>query len=147
MNEDKELQTEEVEATQVDPDTVEDSETNEDTSETERDEVSKLKDEAAQSRIKARETSEKLQTALERLQAATVASVAAGILSSPQEDLAWSDEWLDDEGWPDADKVREAAEALATRRPALARVRGNVGQGHHSASHGTPSLSELLKLA
>ena len=147
MNEDKELQTEEVEGTQVDPETLEDSETNEDTGETERDEVSKLKDEAAQSRIKARETSERLETALERLQSATVANAASGILASPSEDLAWSDEWNDDEGWPDAEKVRAAAEALATRRPALARVRGNVGQGHHSASHGTPSLSELLKLA
>ena len=147
MTELQTTETEEVETTQVDPETLEVSETNEDTEETERDEVSKLKGESAKHRIAAREANEKLQTALERLQSATVASVASGILASPTEDLTWSDEWNDDEGFPDASKVAAAAEALATRRPALARVRGNVGQGHHSASHGTPSLSELLRQA
>ena len=51
-------------------------------------------------------------------------------------DLAFSDDLLDSDGYPDVAKVSEAVEALIVTRPHLAKIRpvGDVGQGIHESS-------------
>ena len=48
---------------------------------------------------------------------------------------------------PDADKIRAAAEALAAEKPTLARVGGEVLQGHRGdeSDAGSVSLADMLK--
>jgi hypothetical protein len=87
--------------------------------------VKALRDEAATNRVKAGRATE-LETALRE---AVVSKVAAGILQDPAS-LEWSDEFNDEHGMPNPDAIREAAEALAAAKPTLARVGGDVLQGH-----------------
>jgi len=67
-----------------------------------------------------------------------------GIINDP-ESLGWRGEFEGEDGLPDHDKLRAAAEELATAKPWLARPRGDVGQGQHSDAPAGLSLSELLR--
>lgn len=102
--------------------------------------VKGLRDEAAAHRVKAK----RAEAAEDRLRTLATEAAARGILADPT-DLPWSPEYEDEEGWPDAAKIAAAAEELATRKPHLARPRGDVGQGRHSDDHDAVSLVGLLK--
>ena len=102
--------------------------------------VQKLRDEAAANRVKAKRADE----AETRLRTLSVEAATRGVLQDPT-DLAWSDDLNDEDGWPDHDKIRAAAEALAEKKPHLGRPAGDVGQGRHSEDEDTVSLSGLLR--
>jgi hypothetical protein len=102
--------------------------------------VRQLRDEAAANRVKAKRTEE----AETRLRDLAVAQAVQGILTDPT-DLGWSDEYADEHGWPDADKIRAAAEELVDRKPHLGRPSGDVGQGRHSEQDDGVSLTGLLR--
>lgn len=59
-----------------------------------------------------------------------VTEATAGILADPT-DLPASDDLYDDDGYPDADKISDAAKELVSRKPHLAdrRPAGPVEQG------------------
>lgn len=86
--------------------------------------------------------------ALRRLLETTVRSAAADHLADPGDLLAFGDTdgLLDDDGWPDADRIVTAARELAQERPHLAprRPRGDVGQGA-AGSGGSVDLAALLR--
>lgn len=104
--------------------------------------VEQLRTEAAESRVKAKRATD-LETAL---RTAVVEKVAGPILQDATS-LEWSDEYADEHGMPDPEKIREAAEALATEKPHLSRVRGDVLQGHRGeeSDAGTVDLAGLLR--
>lgn len=102
--------------------------------------VKQLREEAAANRVKAKRTDD----AVDRLRALAIVQASSGVLTDPT-DLAWADDFADDDGWPDAEKIKAAAEELVTRKPHLARPSGDVGQGRHSDQDDTVNLAELLK--
>jgi hypothetical protein len=61
-------------------------------------------------------------------------------------DLSYSDELLDVDGNPDAEKVRDAVDALIASKPHLAAIRpiGDVGQGTQHAET-MPGLASILR--
>lgn len=102
--------------------------------------VQNLRDEAASHRVKAKRSAD----AETRLHELAIAQAVSGILMSA-DDLNWSDDYTDEAGWPDESKIIAAAEALVARKPHLARVRGDVGQGQHSDVPPAVSLGSLLR--
>jgi hypothetical protein len=102
--------------------------------------VQRLRDEAATQRIRAKRADE----AEARLRVLTIEAATRGVLTDPT-DLPWSEQHADDDGWPDADKIRAAAEELVGRKPHLARPSGDVGQGRHTEEE-TVSLAGLLRV-
>jgi hypothetical protein len=102
--------------------------------------VQNLRDEAASHRVKAKRAAD----AETRLHELSIAQAVSGILVSP-DDLNWSDEYTDEHGWPDEAKIIAAAEELVARKPHLARVRGDVGQGQRGDAVPPVSLSGLLR--
>lgn len=102
--------------------------------------VKTLRDEAAANRVKAK----RAEDAETRLRELAITQAVQGILTDPT-DLGWSDEYADENGWPDADKIRTAAEGLVERKPHLARPSGDVGQGRHSEPDDAVSLVGMLK--
>ncbi len=102
--------------------------------------VKQLRDEAAAARVKAKRTDE----AETRLRDLAVAQAVQGILTDPT-DLGWNEAYADENGWPDADKIRAAAEELVGRKPHLGRPSGDVGQGRHTEEPDAVSLSALLR--
>lgn len=102
--------------------------------------VKTLRDEAAANRVKAK----RAESAESRLRELAIAQAVSGILTSP-DDLGWSDEYADEEGWPDADKIKAAAEELVSRKPYLGRPSGDIGQGRHSEPDDGVSLVGLLQ--
>ncbi len=91
--------------------------------------VQKLRDEAAGYRVKAKRA--------DALAAALVTAhvVATRRMADPT-DLPYSDDLLNDQGVPDADKVRAAVDDLLKRKPHLAarRPTGDIGQGARFAA-------------
>lgn len=146
-------ETEAPEATQGDPEEVQAPESSngaEISDETEEDKtVKSLRDEAASYRIKLKEANQVKDGAIEKLRALTLASAGAGVLADPLYSLEWDDVWNGDDGLPDPEKVKAAAEQLAEARPFLARgPRGDIAQGvHNDSATGIASLSELLRMA
>lgn len=102
--------------------------------------VKNLRDEAAANRVKAKRTDD----AESRLRTLATAEATRGILTDPT-DLAWSDDYADEDGWPDHDKIRAAAEELVGKKPHLARPSGDIGQGRHGEPDESVSLSGLLR--
>lgn len=102
--------------------------------------VKQLRDEAAANRVKAK----RAEDAEKRLRDLAVTQAVQGILTDPT-DLGWADEYADEDGWPDADKIKAAAESLVDRKPHLGRPSGDVGQGRHSEQDDTVSLTGLLR--
>jgi hypothetical protein len=101
--------------------------------------VEELRAEAAEHRLRAKEA-DRLRDAL---RTAVLARACDGILHDP---LPWSDDFDGEDGLPDPEKVREAAEGLAAEKPHLARVRGDAGQGFRGdESDAVVDLAELLR--
>lgn len=109
-----------------------------------RDYVTKLREEAAESRTAAKAASERGDELFELLLYRTAEQATAGILHDPS-DLPREGDYLDDEtGFPSADKIRAAAEALAEAKPWLARPRGDVSQGAHPVNEDV-SFGDLIR--
>lgn len=96
--------------------------------------VEELRAESAANRLKAKRAD-----ALEgALQALAIEHYARGVLADTSA-LLWSEELADEDGLPDGERIREAAEALVRARPSLGRPGGRVLQGEHG--EGAPSFS------
>lgn len=93
-----------------------------------------------------RDRAKRADEAARRLAEATVREATAGILADAS-DLAWSDELNDDDGWPDPEKIAQAARELVQRKAHLgARTpTGDVGQGQRGEDTPTVSLAGLLR--
>lgn len=78
-----------------------------------------------------RDRAKRGETAITRLTEATVREATNGILVDSS-DLTFDEKTMtDDDGFPDPEKIKTAAEELVTRKPHLAprRPRGDIGQG------------------
>jgi len=102
--------------------------------------VQQLRTENAAARVRATHGDE----AITRLRALAIEQAVSGILMAP-DDLAWRDDLADEAGFPDHDKIIAAAEELIAKKPHLARVRGDVGQGQRGDALPPVSLSGLLR--
>jgi hypothetical protein len=113
--------------------------------------VKQLRDEAASRRVSEKAATERSDALAKRIGVMTVADAAGPILTDPADLTRYVDaaDLNGDDGLPDPEKVKAAAEKLATEKPGLAkhRVAGDAGQG----PRGTPvpastvDLAELLK--
>lgn len=96
--------------------------------------VQRLRDENAKARIAAK----RADGLASRLLDTTVRSAAADLLADPGDLLLHADsaELVDDDGYPDPDKIIAAARTLVQAKPYLAprRVAGDVGQGARPAA-------------
>lgn len=106
--------------------------------------VQELRDENRQRRQEASEASQRADFLATEVRRLATREATRGILADP-EALPWSDEFAAEDGLPDPAKITAAAEALATVKPWLARVRGSVRQGEHGTEQQPASLSELLR--
>lgn len=104
--------------------------------------VEKLRAEAASHRTTGQEARREALLLREALQSAALREGCAGVLHEPVE---WSEDFIGEDGLPDVDRVREAAEALAEDKPHLARVRGDAGQRFRGTESGTVDLADLLR--
>lgn len=106
--------------------------------------VDELRSEAAKHRVNAKRADELAQ----RLVTAFVEGT--GRLHDAR-DLAFNDDLLGDDGFPDREKVSAAVEALIKDRPHLAKIRpvGDVGQGiaSDSSTTGLAAFGDLLRNA
>ena len=106
--------------------------------------VERLRDENA----RYRQRSGRAEEAMSRLLDATVRSAAGGLLADPADLLSFADAdgLLDADGWPDAERITAAAEALIQSKPHLAprRPRGDIGQGATAPADGV-DLAALLR--
>jgi hypothetical protein len=104
--------------------------------------VQRLRDEAAGHRIKAQRADE----AVARLTLATITTMTADVLADPT-DLQVTDDLLDEDGWPDPEKIKAAAQELVARKPHLAtrRPQGDIGQGARGDEVETVGLAALLR--
>jgi hypothetical protein len=107
--------------------------------------VTKLRAEAAEARTKAKEASTRGDTLAELLLTRSIEAATAGVLHDPS-DLPRDGDYFADDGSPDLDKIKAAAEALAETKPYLATVRGDVAQGAKEPNP-APSFGELMRLA
>lgn len=84
-------------------------------------------------------------TALSRLTESTMKEVTNPILIDPS-DLEYDEESMsDDEGFPDPEKIKDAATALVEKKPHLGkRPKGNIGQGTRSSEDGF-NLAGILR--
>ena len=109
--------------------------------------VEQLHAEAAARRVEAKAATERGDAMATRLGALTVTQAAAGILDDPADLTRYVDaaELAGDDGLPDPEKVKAAAEKLATDKPTLAkrRIAGDAGQG----PRGTPTPPPVADFA
>ncbi|WP_252974966.1 hypothetical protein [Janibacter melonis] len=101
--------------------------------------VERLRAEAAEARVRAKRADE----AEERLRGLALADAVRGLLMDPS-DLGWDETYVDENGWPDHDKILAAAEELVARRPHLARPRGDVGLGRRGEPSDDVSLVGIM---
>lgn len=92
--------------------------------------VEELRVESAAHRVRAKELEAAHEGLQSALQALAVEHYARGVLTDVAA-LQWSDELAGDDGLPDGDKIRAAAEQLVAERPSLGRPGGQVLQGAH----------------
>lgn len=106
--------------------------------------VEELRTESARHRVNAKKADE-----LSRRLVASYVE-ATGRLHDAR-DLAFSDDLMGEDGYPDLEKVTSAVEALIKERPHLARIRpvGDVGQGAASegTSSGVTAFGDMLRSA
>jgi hypothetical protein len=102
--------------------------------------VEELRKENAAQRLKAKEAD----ALREDLMTAAVQLMTAGVLRDPA-DLPVAPEFWGEDGRPDHEVIREAAEALAAAKPYLARARGKVGQGRQPEPEKPVSLGEMMR--
>ena len=102
--------------------------------------VEDLRKEAAEARVKANQSDElrlKLMDAAKQL-------ATAGVIRDPA-DLPDNSEFWGEDGLPDHEKIREAAEVLVTTKPWLAKARGSVGQGARAEPPAEVTLGGILR--
>lgn len=104
--------------------------------------VEKLRQENADQRLKAKRSDELEQA----LRTAVIASATSKILVDPQ-DLPWTDELADENGFPNPEEIRKAASALVVERPHLGRIQGSAGQGFRGESSDSVDLAGLLRMS
>lgn len=95
-------------------------------------EAKQLRAESAERRVQNTALQEKVDAQAARLLDATIKSATEGVLADPSDLLIFveKDELLDDDGFPDAEKVKAAAEALVEKKSHLAPRRAiDIGQG------------------
>lgn len=106
--------------------------------------VEKLRAEAAEHRVRAKRADDLAARLLET----TVRSAAASILADPADLLLHTDDadLVDDDGFPDADRIIEAAKTLVATKPHLAtrRPTGDIDQGTRGTT-GTVNLADMLR--
>lgn len=110
------------------PETVEEQPTEPDTFP--RSYVEELRTEAAAHRVRANELEAARAGLTGALQALAVEHYARGVLTDVAA-LQWSDDMAGDDGLPDGERIRQAAEQLVAERPSLGRPQGQVLQGAH----------------
>jgi hypothetical protein len=104
--------------------------------------VEELRRESAEHRMKAKEADEKLTAFRDAYRAALLREASAGVLHDP---IGWDDSFEGEDGLPDPEKMRAAAEALAEAKPWLGRPRGDVGSGYRGEQPDTVDLADLLR--
>lgn len=121
--------------------------------------VANLRREAAERRVAAREAEQATATATARLEALQgrllaleVAAATAGVLADPSDLLTFVNaaDLADDDGNPDAEKIKSAAVELASRKPHLAPrlgPTGDVDQGARAPGPEAFDLAGALRLA
>lgn len=72
---------------------------------------------------------------------------AAGTVLQDVTDLPRDGDYYAEDGTPDLDKIRTAAEALTTSKPHLAKVRGEIHQAPQQRDEPVPTFGELARLA
>lgn len=105
--------------------------------------VENLRKEAAEHRTGRIAAEERADAAMSRLRLAAIHSATRDVLADPF-DLPWSDDMADEDGWPDAEKITEAAAALVEAKPHMGRVTGDVGQGYRGGDESV-SLVDALR--
>ena len=114
-----------------------------------RDYVTGLRDEAAQHRVRARDLEAEVGQLRDRLLIDNVRHLAADVLADPGDLLTFQerDDLLDEDGFPDADSIVNAARALAQEKPHLAsrRPAGPIEQGARDEYDGTVDLAGILR--
>lgn len=93
-----------------------------------------------------RERAKKGETALSRLTDSVMREATNKILIDPS-DLEYDEETMSDEdGFPDPEKIKDAATKLIEKKPHLAyrRPKGDIGQGHRSKDEDF-SLADILR--
>ena len=107
--------------------------------------VEQLRRENAQHRTRAQRADE----ATARLLDASIASATAGILADADDLRAHvpADALVDDDGWPDPERIAEAARALVQRKPHLGdgRPRGDIDQGTRDTDGDGVSLAGMMR--
>lgn len=106
--------------------------------------VQELRAEAIKHRLRAKRATEGEQ----RLLAAETHRAAADVLADPTDLLTFTEtaELLDDDGWPDPERIAAAAADLVARKPHLAvrRPRGDIGQGATQTTEAV-NLAEIMR--
>ena len=114
-----------------------------------RDYVTGLRDEAAQHRVRARDLETEVGQLRDRLLIDNVRHLAADVLADPGDLLTFQerDDLLDEDGFPDADAIVNAARALAQEKPHLAsrRPAGPIEQGARDEGDRTVDLAGILR--
>lgn len=114
--------------------------------------VTRLRQEAAERRVAARTAEESLAVAAgalealrDRLLALEVASATAGVLADPSDLLTFvsASDLADDDGNPDAEKIKSAASALVERKSHLAPRLGPTGDVDQGARAPGPEAFDL----
>lgn len=104
--------------------------------------VEKLRRQSAVYRTEGQQAQRDVVLLREALQAAALREGCSGILREP---VAWTEDFIGEDGLPSVERVREAAETLATEKPHLARVRGDAGQGFRGVESDSVNLAEVLR--
>ena len=126
------------------PDVVQTPQTKDDGSETFSAEyVNKLRTEAAEARVRAGRVDD---YAAELFRVVVEREAAAYLRNGSDLHLEPTD-YLNSDGYPDVERIREAAQALVEERPYLARVSGPVGQGPREPAEPAVTLGGLLRAA
>ena len=107
-------------------------------------ELAKVRDEAAKRRVQLREVEAERDALTTQVRSLALKLGAGDYLSDPSV-LPWSDEFTDDEGNIDQEKISEAAEAYALAHPHAARVRGDAGQGFRGEPATGVDLAAMLR--
>lgn len=102
-------------------------------------ELAKLKDESARRRVEAREATERADRLAARLTELTIATAVEGVMADPTDLARYLDGPVptDDDGLPDAEAIKAAAEVIVADRPHLApRTFRPIDQGATDAGGG-----------
>lgn len=107
-------------------------------------ELAKVRKEAAERRVALREVEAERDALTTQVRSLALKLGAAEFLSDPSV-LPWSDEFTDDDGNPDTEKISEAAESYALQHPHAAKVRGDAGQGYRGEAALGVDLAAMLR--